>query len=228
MPHRTKATPEEKIAIVTEYLSGRLSKKNAAKRAGVGLSIIRYWIRLYRQEGPLAFQQTENNRSYSPELKRQAVEAYLSRGSLRSICEEFKIRSDSQLRKWIKDYNCGKNFKNMSGGSRMKESRNTTQEERVQIARDCLESGHDYGETALKYGVSYQQVYSWVKKYTKLGIAGLDDRRGRRKVKQEARTPEEEFQITIAQLEHENYLLKMERDLLKKLEELERKEAFHK
>ena len=31
--------------------------------------------------------------------------------------------------------------------------------------------------------------------------------------------------FTIAQLERENYLLKMERDLLKKVEELERRDA---
>lgn len=36
------------------------------------------------------------------------------------------------------------------------------------------------------------------------------------------------FRIKIAQLELENYLLRVERDLLKKLEELERGGAFRK
>ena len=32
----------------------------------------------------------------------------------------------------------------------MKQGRDTTQEERVQIVKDCLASGKDYGEMALK------------------------------------------------------------------------------
>ena len=110
----------------------------------------------------------------------------------------------------------------------MKKSRKTTQEERIQIVKDCIDSGYDYGEIAKKYDVEYQQVYTWVKKFTKLGNAGLQDRRGQRKVHQEARTPEEEAQIRIAKLEQENYLLRMERVLLKKVEELERGDAFRK
>ena len=73
--------------------------------------------------------------------------------------------------------------------------------------------------------MSYQQVYTWVKKYIELGEAGLEDRRGQRTAQQEPRTEEEELKIRIAQLERENYLLKMERDLLKKVEELERRDA---
>ena len=47
----------------------------------------------------------------------------------------------------------------MLGGSRMKEARPTTVEERIQIAKDCIANGGNYGETALKFNVSYQQVY---------------------------------------------------------------------
>ena len=40
----------------------------------------------------------------------------------------------------------------------MKQGRETTQEERIQIARECIASGKNYEEMALKYQVSYQQV----------------------------------------------------------------------
>ena len=43
----------------------------------------------------------------------------------------------------------------------MKQERDATQEERIQIARDCLASGKNYGEMALKYRVSYQQARAW-------------------------------------------------------------------
>ena len=151
------------------------------------------------------------------------------KGSLLDICKRYKIRATKQLRDWIKVYNNGKEFRHkMSGGSRMKPGRKTSPEERIQIAKDCMENGSNYGETALKYNVSYQQVYTWVKKFKAQGEAGLEDRRGKRIATQTARTPEEELKIRIAQLEHENYMLKMERDLLKKLEEIERSDAFRK
>lgn len=110
----------------------------------------------------------------------------------------------------------------------MKDTRKTTQEERVQIARECIENGNNYAEIAVKYQVSYQNVYTWVKKYRQLGEAGLEDRRGQRTAQQEPRTEEERLRIENAQLKHELYLARMERDLLKKLKEIRRKEAYRK
>ncbi len=110
----------------------------------------------------------------------------------------------------------------------MKQGRETTLEERIQIVRDCIVSGKNYGEMALKYQVSYQQVRSWTLRYEKLGEAGLEDRRGRRKKDQTPRTELEQAQIEIEQLKHKLYLAEMERDLLKKLEEIERRDASQK
>lgn len=110
----------------------------------------------------------------------------------------------------------------------MKQGRETTQEERITIVKDCLENGSNYGETAIRYNVSYQQIYTWVKKYKELGEAGLEDRRGKRIAEQEPRTELEAARIEIEQLKHKLYLAEMERDLLKKLDELERRDAFRK
>lgn len=110
----------------------------------------------------------------------------------------------------------------------MTKTRKTTQEERIQIVKECLETGKDYGGIAQKYTVSYQQVYTWVKKFEKKGEAGLEDRRGQRMRQQEPRTVEEEYKARIAQLEHELYMTRMERDLLKKVKELERRDRWGK
>ena len=106
----------------------------------------------------------------------------------------------------------------------MTKSRRTTLEERIAIAEACLESGKDYGAIAQKYNVSYQQVYTWTKKYEELGSVGLEDRRGKRTKDQEPRTELEELKI----VKHQLYLAEMERDLLKKLEEIERRDASQK
>lgn len=223
---KKEVSAEKKEELVQRYLAGELTQQQAAQEAGVRKQSFQRWVARYEAEGSLGLMPAEGFRAYSEETKKQAVEAYLSgEGSLLEICKKFKIRSEHPLRNWLMVYNSGRNFKNRSGGSRMSKTRKTTQEERIQIARECLENGKDYGACALKYQVSYQQVYTWVKKYIELGEAGLEDRRGQRTAQQEPRTEEEELKIRIAQLERENYLLKMERDLLKKVEELERRDA---
>ena len=70
-------------------------------------------------------------------------------------------------------------------------TRETTQEERYEIVKACIDSGLDYGATAEKYKVSYQQVYTWVRKYKELGKPGLEDRRGQRKKDQAPRSEKE-------------------------------------
>ena len=110
----------------------------------------------------------------------------------------------------------------------MRQTRSTTQEERIQIARECIASGKNYGEMAIKYNVSYQQVRSWTLRFEELGEAGLEDRRGKRKKDQVPRTELEKAQIEIEQLKHKLYLAEMERDLLKKLDEIERRDAYRK
>lgn len=110
----------------------------------------------------------------------------------------------------------------------MKQGRNTTKEERLEIVKDCLASGRNYGEMALKYKVSYQQVRSWTLRFEELGEAGLEDRRGKWKREQAPRTELEAAQIESEWLKHQLYLAEMERDLLKKLDEIERRDASHK
>ena len=110
----------------------------------------------------------------------------------------------------------------------MKQGRETTQEERIQIVRECIANGKNYGAMALKYQVSYQQVRSWTLRFEEKGEAGLEDRRGKRKKDQTPRTELEKAQIEIEQLKHKLYLAEMERDLLKKLDEIERRDASRK
>ena len=57
----------------------------------------------------------------------------------------------------------------------MKQGRDTTREERIQIVKDCLASGKNYGEMALKYKVSYQQVRTWTLRFEEMGEAGLEE-----------------------------------------------------
>ena len=232
MPHKQKATVEEKIRIVRKCLAGEITQYKAASLIQVDPSTISLWIHQYKLEGSTAFLPRKNNRHYPSELKTEAVLSYLSgEGSLGYICQKYRIRNIVQLRTWIKVYNAHGDLnsrKHSGGGSYMSTSRNTTQEERLQIVKESLASGRNYGEVAQKYNVSYQQVRNWTLRYEKMGEAGLEDRRGRRKKDQKPRTELEKAQIEIEKLKHQLYMAEMERDLLKKLQELERRDRLGK
>ncbi len=224
MPTKRKMNPEEKIKFVEQYLDETISQHEISRITGVAISSIQKWICKYKAEGSNAFFPRNKQRKYSPELKEKVVKEYLSgNASLLTLSEKYKIRSTTQIQRWIKRYNRHEDFKRRGGHRNMTKIRKSTQEERVKIAEECLAADRNYGEIADKYQVSYQQVYTWTKKFTELGVAGLQDRRGQRTNKQEPRTEEEKLKVKIAQLEHENYMLKMERDFLKKLDALERR-----
>ena len=230
MGKRGKLSPEQRIAIAREYLKGGVSYQFLADKYGISQVVVESWVARYKENGPLAFAPLEHNTSYSEETKLNAVLAYLNgEGSYIALAAKYGLRSKVQLQRWVKVYNSGKGFKHrMSGGSRMTKYRTTTQEERIAIAEACLESGKDYGTIAQKYNVSYQQVYTWTKKYEEFGASGLEDRRGKRTKDQAPRTELEELKIELAKVKHQLYLAEVERDLLKKLEEIERRDASQK
>lgn len=217
-------SPEERVEVVERYLKHEISLRGAAKKAAVSIETIRQWCSLYKNEGPTGLLPIMNYTNYPRELKLSAVHEYLAGfGSLMTIAQKYGLRSKTQLINWLKRYNTHKDFKSESGGSRMSQTRETSQEERLKIVLECLASNKDYGAMAIKYQVSYQNVYNWVKKYEQVGYDGLQDRRGRRKAKQVSRTPEEEMTIEMAKLKQEVAQLQMENDLLKKVRELERR-----
>lgn len=225
-----KVASEIKLATAKAIVNGTAGAAASARQLGLNEQTIRYWAALYRAQGESAFENTGKNKIYPESLKDEAVQSYLrGEGSYETIAAKYGLRSDRQLKVWVKMYNNGKDFSHkMSGGSRMTTSRKTTKEERIRIVKDCLANKCNYSETAVKYNVSYQQVYTWVKRFRELGEEGLDDRRGKRKAAQEPRNEMERLQIELEQLKHKLYMTEMERDLLKKVRELERKDLYRK
>lgn len=227
MSRKSKIDPVEKVKIVEQYLSGELSIRQAGNCLGIAYQSVQRWVRIYKSEGPTGLLNQPKNRSYSKELKIAAVNEYLNgNGSENDICQKYDIRSRKQLSDWIKVYNSGGVLKESTGGAYMKKARTTTPEERLAIVNNCLENNKNYGATALKYNCSYQQVRNWVIHYEKIGIKGLEDRRGRRIGSLPSRSPEEELRDKIAELERKNNDLQMENDLLKKVRDLERRDRY--
>ena len=229
MSRKSKIDPAEKVKIIERVLADEIGATEAARLIGVDRSSIRDWRNLYLSDGPSALMVQSNNKTYSKELKLQAVQEYLDgKSSQRDIVKKYHLRSSRQLRNWIKVYTTHGEIKSRTsgGGSYMRKARSTTPEERLAIVQDCLANDKNYGAMALKYQCSYQQVRNWVKRYEEMGSAGLEDRRGHRVGTMPSRTPEEEMRDRIAELERLNRDLQMENDLLKKVRELEMKDRY--
>ena len=222
MGKRKELGVEEKVSLVEEYLAGRLRMREAARRAGVGHSTMENWISRYRSEGVSGLRENGNRakRRYSEEIKRKAVEEYLSgHGSSMAIAEKYQLRSGNLVLDWVKAYH-ERDSKKGTGDSVMR--RNHTMEERLKAVLSCLDGGERLEDVAQAHQIEVQTLRSWVKKYREMGAAGLEDRRGQRLAEQLPRGKEEALRIENARLKRENELLKMELYLRKKVKELER------
>ena len=224
MPRRSKLTDEERIAAVQEYLEGKGSYATIAKRYGINHERFRQMVIRAKVDGIESVKIRRRNKKYSAEIKLKAVTEYLEgKCSQMEICAKYHITQDAVFRKWISCYNSGKDFKERTRSERgitMNKGRKTTQEERAEIVAFCIEHGKDYGLAMEKYGVSYQQIYSWVRKYEAKGVEGLTDRRGKAKSKDEL-TEADKLRMENKILQAKLKDMEMENKLLKKLRELQ-------
>lgn len=225
MGRKPKIPPEEKIRLVKVYEAGEDSVSSLARKAGVDGKSFMQWYYLYKYQGESRLYTNPHNHTITREEKQNAVLEYLD-GHLSLLETACKHDASSQdLRKWIKMYNAHEELKNYYGGGVFMSNRSVTKEERLAIVQYCISHKNDYKGTAIKYGVSYQNVYQWVHKYKEKGEAGLSDCRGRRKTVENASTPEERFQAEKAELERRIKWLEEENAFLKKVKELTEKHS---
>lgn len=163
------------------------------------------------------------NRKYTIEEKIQAIKEWNEGcGSQKQISKKYGILGHSTLQKWILWYNSNREIKERTsakGDIYMAKGRKTTQEERAEIVAFCIEHNKDYGLTVETYKVSYQQIYTWVRKYEEGGVDGLKDNRGRTKPVDEM-SEIEKLKAEMKILEAQNRQLEIENAFIKKLQEL--------
>lgn len=225
MSKKNQYSGAEKLAILQELEVGRSTMAAVAQRYDIHLTTLKNWRHRYKSYGYEGLETQAHNKSYPAGIKVQAVLDYLSGNySQYEIIDKYEIASRTQLINWINKYNNHSSFKsNYSGGtSAMIKGRSTSWKERIEIVIHCLSNNYDYQNTAVKYQVSYQQVYQWVKKYNDGGEDALKDGRGRKKAHEELSDAERQ-RLAMKKLEYENERLRAENALLKKLQQLEGK-----
>ncbi len=225
MGRKGKFSAEERLKYVLRCLEGKDSINHTATVIGIHPESLRQWIHNYQSLGIDCLSTATKNSSYSSIIKEMAVKDYLAGvGSLSDICKKYGVRSTRQLRSWILKYNSHEELKASGTGGMpiMTNGRKTTYDERVEIVKYCIEHQNNYSETAQKYQVSYQQVYTWTSKYENSGVEALQDRRGKRKDENQM-SELEKLKAQNKLLEAENRRKQMEIDFLKKLDEIERR-----
>ncbi len=225
MPQKGRLPVERKIKIVEDYLAGKEGISSICETTGISQTILRQWVRLYETRGIEGLVPTAKDRKYSAELKVMVVKEYIAGDiSIEGLCRKYDITDPQIVRRWIKKYNDHKEFRTPKSGSEiyMVNGRKTTCEERIEMVSHCISNGKDYGKTIEKYHVSYQQIYSWVRKYEEHGVEGLVDKRGKRKPLEEMNEVER-LRAEVKLLEAANRQKDMEIEILKKVQEVERR-----
>lgn len=225
MGRKPKLSAEIKAEICERYLNGE-SSSSLADIWNIHGRTIQRWANMYRSQGTSCFNAKPHNAKYTKEFKQQVVEAYLAgKGSIEDLAIRYKIPAHETLRAWIQKYNNLEELKDYDPKPEvyMKDRiRKTTQEERIEIVTYCLDHDKNYKEAAELFDVSYTQVYQWVKKYQVSGAEGLVDRRGQHK-REEQLSEIEALQRKVKLLERQLKEKGMENELLKKVQEIERR-----
>ncbi len=182
--------PGLKLSAIREYIGGKGSLNKVAEKYCVCRSTLQKWLLNYELFGEAGLQHRIQNQHYPEALKRQAVEAYLSKQlSIEAVCKKYQLRSRSQPEGWIVLYNGQKRLRSPRGsekGTRMTRTSYEKQYERRKAAVEyCIEHGKDYKVTAARFGCTYQQIYGWVRTYH---AGGLERLRGTRKKPQKELT----------------------------------------
>src|SRR5699024_6568224 len=215
---------EFKYRVITAYETGDYTLAEIESKFNIRFFTLYDWVDKFKRYGTIRLMDSKTRKSYSKELKEAAVRDYLSgEYSQRAIIKKYEISDTKVHRGWIKKYNSYRELKNSRKrrSNSMTKGRGTTWKERIEIVQDCIGNGKDYRKTSENYHVSYQQVYSWVRKYEAGGWDALKDGRGRLK-KEEELTTEEKTKIEMRRIQKENERLRAENAFLKKLEEIER------
>lgn len=223
MSKRSQVSYEIKVAVVRRCLHYESSPNHEAGQLGVSPETVRSWLSKYQADGEEGLKESNEWKAYSEQLKQSAIQEVLAGGSsVRATVKKFHISSGSVLKRWVSKYTEGIQMKpTRKGQAPMNQGRKTTYEERIEMAQYTIAHDLDYQKAIHKYGVSYQQIYTWVRKYKASGAEALQDLRGRKKPPEEL-NDQSRLKLRIKELEARNEYLEMENALAKKLAKIRR------
>ena len=212
---------EEKIKACELYDQGYGSQQSISDEFGISRSGFRSMYSKYKNHGSESLKMQTKHQTYTKEFKEKVIESYNNgEGSYRELAVKYGIYNHSVITRWVLGYNNSNKTTYSGTGGVTIMARKTTLEERIKIIGYLIDNDIDYNQTSTHFNVSYQQVYTWYKKYQKLGVDGLVDNRGVKKQENEL-SEIELLRRENARLKRELELSKAAEMVLKKKRELE-------
>ena len=94
------------------------------------------------------------------------IEEIIQGKSINYISVKYNI-SNSVVSNWYIQYNKGELKEYLPSGEiyNMTDNKKYTQNEKLTIAKECIELGKDYKTICSKYKIKYNRLYNWVKNY---------------------------------------------------------------
>lgn len=222
----SRYTIEEKLFYIGLILDEGFSPRAVQRDHGVHHDQISRWLEYFEAKGIQGLKARRTQRRYSSEFKLEVVHKYLAgHTSYPELAREYRIPNLSVIHQWVSRYTSGKSLQTTRRAKPMKDGRQTTQLERVEIAQWTIANDYNYIEATEHFNVSYGQVYSWVKKFEQGGEAALSDRRGRAKEDNGHLNEVDRLKLENKRLQARLTRVSTEAALLKKLQELERRNA---
>lgn len=100
MSRKIKYDVDFKLQVVHQIIKGKESVDSLSIKFNIADSLIKRWVHFYRLHGIDGL--LPSNRHYSPEFKLQVVHAVKTNSlSLKEASRQFRISSDSILKKWL-------------------------------------------------------------------------------------------------------------------------------
>ncbi|WP_341320293.1 helix-turn-helix domain-containing protein [Solibacillus sp. FSL H8-0523] len=138
---------DTKISALKYLEEGRYSVREICRMFNVNVRNLYEWQAKYQFGGINALLCPAKNKIYPEELKRNAIEDYLTGNySKHELMVKYGISGQTVFNRWLKKYNSHSELKdsNQRMTQTMTKGRKTTLEERIEIVKTCLKNEKDY------------------------------------------------------------------------------------
>ena len=183
---------EIKIQACEDYLSGKYTEREICEKYGFCFDEkrnysagFRRWIKQYKLKGRSAFTSVKHLKFYSAELKKKAVEDYITgQHTLSEIAIKYDISSIILLGRWVKKYKSNIKLKASRCIRERKQKKDFrkkySREVKINACKDYLSGKYTARDVCEKYGIylygnSSPSLTRWVRRYIKFGEEAFTD-----------------------------------------------------
>lgn len=208
MGRKSKLTKEEKLQLCKDRLELGVSFKQLSIKYSLDKSFIKKLIRKYLVHGESIFDEKNRNSSYSKEFKYHIVSEFFKGMSKTELAIKYNL-SIYVVYNWINKYNSNIELNDYfpRGEIYTMKSKKYSRDEKIKIAKECIDNNKNYKDICVKYSVSYKTLYRWVLKLEREYFNNLNI--------------DSKLEILLKLKEIEIERLKAEIEILKKNEEIE-------